>query len=62
MRVDLAKQEAHCFQESIETKLSEYTNLFNRFKGGEELTDEERTKMVDLSDELEKLSKRLVKE
>jgi hypothetical protein len=57
MRFQVAAQDAADFRKMIQDKLSEYTALFNRFKEGDVLTEEETIRMTDLSEELEKLSR-----
>ncbi len=56
MRADIRENERKMLENSITVKLEEYTNLFERFKAGEELSKEERIKMVSLAGELDELS------
>lgn len=56
MRNDIEANEKNLFREKIQVTLSEYTELFNRFKTGGSLSGAEASRMADLSDELSKLS------
>lgn len=59
MRADIENEEIKKFRESFMQKLSEYQDLFNRFKAGKALTQEETSRMANLSDELARLSQGL---
>lgn len=61
MRADIEANERLMLKNKIEPKLKEYTALFNRFKDGDELTEDEVSKMANLSDELNKLSEEFKK-
>ncbi len=59
MRADIEMNDRNLLQQTIEKKLNEYTVLFNKFKAGEDLTNEEVTSMTELSDELHQLAQKL---
>ena len=50
-----AREHAETFI-TLQSKLFEYKKLFNRFKEGGDFSGEEKKKMLDLSDELQKLA------
>lgn len=56
MRADIEENNKTQVENSINQKLDEYRNLYDRFKKGEELSEEETQRMAGLSKELEVLA------
>lgn len=56
MRADIESHEREITANLINQKLDEYRNLFERWKNGNELSDDEVKRMTDLSQELTDLT------